>query len=301
MYLDRSIRRIYHPEVVPFDSSRKQSGGMVLLGSITHLIHGLDLNSPFIARRGRCSIIYCDNGSNFVGASNLLSNLDWNLIVSDTALHPIKWKFNPPTASWWGGWWERLIGILKRLLRRVLGRSSLTYEQMTTVLCDSEAIINSRPITYVTDNDAELVPLTPSMFLQDIKVSGVPDCDKADQQSLNQRVKYRQNLQKALRNRFRSEYLGALLQRPERETASAVAVGDVVLIENDNTKRISWPLGKIIEVIPGKDGITRLVKLKTSRGELLRPVQRLYPLEVSATESVLIREKLPSVQWGQFM
>ncbi|XP_055935667.1 uncharacterized protein LOC129965631 [Argiope bruennichi] len=136
----------------------------------------------FIARRGRCSIIYCDNGSNFVGASNLLSNLDWSLIVNDTALHPIKWKFNPPTASWWGGWWERLIGILKRL-RRVLGRSSLTYEQMTTVLCDSEAIINSRPMTYVTDNDAELVPLTPSMFLQDIKVSGVPDCDKADHQS----------------------------------------------------------------------------------------------------------------------
>ncbi|XP_055928014.1 uncharacterized protein LOC129959216 [Argiope bruennichi] len=60
----------------------------------------------FIARRGRCSIIYCDNGSNFVGASNLLSKLDWGLIVSDTALHPIKWKFNPPTASWWGGWWE---------------------------------------------------------------------------------------------------------------------------------------------------------------------------------------------------
>ncbi|XP_055940812.1 uncharacterized protein LOC129971244 [Argiope bruennichi] len=63
----------------------------------------------FIARRGRCSIIYCDNDSNFVGASNLLSKLDWSLIVIDTALHPIKWKFNPPTASWWSG--DRLIGI----------------------------------------------------------------------------------------------------------------------------------------------------------------------------------------------
>lgn len=249
----------------------------------------------FIARRGRCNTIYCDNGSNFVGTANLLSALDWNLIVSDTALHPIKWKFNPPTASWWGGWWERLIGILKRLLRRVLGRSSLTYEQMTTVLCDCEAIINSRPMTYVTDNDAELVPLTPSMFLQDIKVSGVPDFDRVDHQSLNQRVKYRQNLQIALRNRFRSEYLGALLQKPDHCKTASVAVGDVVLIGSDNMKRISWPLGKIIEVMPGKDSVTRLVRLKTERGELLRPIQRLYPLEVSAAESVLIK-KLPSTK-----
>lgn len=113
------------------------------------------------------------NGSNFVGASNLLSKLDWNLIVSDTAFPPSKWKFNPPTASWRGGWWERLIGVQKHQMRRVLGRSSLTYEHTMTVLCNGESVINSRPITYAADNDAELVPLTPSMFLQDIRMSGV--------------------------------------------------------------------------------------------------------------------------------
>ena len=106
--------------------------------------------------REGCSIIYCDHSFNFVGASNLPSSLDWTFLVSDTVLHPIKWKFNPPTGSWWDGWWERLIDI-KKILRRVFRRTSVTHEQMRTILCDCESMINSRPIICISDNDAELV------------------------------------------------------------------------------------------------------------------------------------------------
>ncbi|GBM90897.1 Retrovirus-related Pol polyprotein from transposon 412 [Araneus ventricosus] len=104
------------------------------------------------------------------------STLDWKHVVSD-AVDPIKGKFNPLTASWWGCWWESLIYILKNLLRSGLGGACLTYEEMTTVLCDCGTIIYSQPISYVTDNEAELVPLSPSMFLHDIKAIGVPDYD----------------------------------------------------------------------------------------------------------------------------
>ncbi|XP_055932853.1 uncharacterized protein LOC129962878 [Argiope bruennichi] len=131
----------------------------------------------FISHRGRSKIIHCNNGTNFVGASNALRDLNGKQIIDDTSISPIQWKFNPPTASWWGGWWERLIGILKSLLRRVLGRASLTSEEMITILCDCEAVINSRPLTYVTENDVTLIPLSPSLFLQDIQTSGVPDLD----------------------------------------------------------------------------------------------------------------------------
>ncbi|KFM67093.1 hypothetical protein X975_26725, partial [Stegodyphus mimosarum] len=112
----------------------------------------------FIARRGQSRIIYCDNGTNFVGASNVLRDLNWKQITDDTSIPPIQWKFNPPNASWW----ERLVGILKKLLRRVLGRASLTSEEMTTILCDCEAVNNSCPLTYVTENDATLIPVSPS-------------------------------------------------------------------------------------------------------------------------------------------
>ncbi|GBN04791.1 hypothetical protein AVEN_49291-1 [Araneus ventricosus] len=71
----------------------------------------------FVARRGRCSTIYCENGTNFVGAANLLHGLDWNKIIRHGAINAIEWKFNPPTAAWWGGWWERLIRIMKVYLR----------------------------------------------------------------------------------------------------------------------------------------------------------------------------------------
>ncbi|XP_071042012.1 uncharacterized protein [Parasteatoda tepidariorum] len=72
----------------------------------------------FIARRGRLKIMYSDNGSNFVGTDNLLQLIDWEKIINDASIFRIQWKFNPPTAAWWGGWWERIVQMIKRLLRR---------------------------------------------------------------------------------------------------------------------------------------------------------------------------------------
>ena len=61
----------------------------------------------FVARRGRVSIIYSDNGTNFEGASNALKTVNWNEVMTFSTVQKIKWNFNPPSAPWWGGWWER--------------------------------------------------------------------------------------------------------------------------------------------------------------------------------------------------
>ena len=97
----------------------------------------------FTARRGRTSDVYTDNGKNFVGMGNLLKAINWGRVVEVSNIQKIKWHFSPPTAAWWGGFWERVVGVLKRLLRKVLKRSSLYYEEMCTVLCDCEAVICS--------------------------------------------------------------------------------------------------------------------------------------------------------------
>ncbi|GFU35077.1 bel12-ag transposon polyprotein [Trichonephila clavipes] len=60
--------------------------------------------------------------------------------------------------------------------------------------------------------------------------------------------------------------------------------GDIVLIGTDDKKRLHWLLGRVLELFPGKDGIIRLVKLRTERGDMLRPIQRLYPLEVTSNQ-----------------
>ncbi|GBM61402.1 hypothetical protein AVEN_70764-1 [Araneus ventricosus] len=144
---------------------------------------------------------------------------------------------------------------------------------MSTILCNCEALINSRPLTYVSESE-QLVPISPSSFLQGIKEWSTPDLDAIDHKSLNRRIKYRQHFQKKLRNRFRNEYLGLLVQRTKCRDTRKLAVGDIVLVGADNCKRINWPLGRVTDIIPAKDGIVRLVKIQTSHSKLLRPIQR---------------------------
>lgn len=118
----------------------------------------------FIARHGRPCTIYSDNGTNFTDAANALSKLDWERIAKHSSALQIEWYFNPPAAPWWSGWWERLIGILKTLLRKI-GKASLSYESLNTILCDAEAIINTRPLTYISEDPENLKPLSLSVFL----------------------------------------------------------------------------------------------------------------------------------------
>ncbi|GFS63801.1 integrase catalytic domain-containing protein [Trichonephila clavipes] len=92
----------------------------------------------FIARCGRPRIIYCDNGTNFRGFFNDLAKLDWHKMSRETSTQKIVWKFIPPTAAWWGGWWERLVRIIKELLKRSLGKPILSYEELSTVICECE-------------------------------------------------------------------------------------------------------------------------------------------------------------------
>lgn len=235
----------------------------------------------FIARRGRPAVIYSDNGTNFVGANRALKQIDWSAISASVAVQRIKWKFNPPTAAWWGGWWERLIKMIKQILRKILGQASLNYEELNTVICECEQLMNSRPLTYVSEDTEELTPLTPSMFLQEIRTSGVPDIDILDHTGFNKRVCYRQILREHLRKRFRIEYLGQLRTQTFRHREmKPLSEGDVVLIEDDNKKRSHWLLARVLELYPGRDGYVRVARLKTSSGEMLRPVQRLYNLEI---------------------
>ncbi|OXA50438.1 uncharacterized protein LOC110854180 [Folsomia candida] len=242
----------------------------------------------FVSRRGRPSVIFSDNGTNFEGANNAFAKLDWKEITTTTSVNQIKWKFNPPAGPWWGGWWERVVGMVKVLLRKVLGRASLDYEELMTVLCDCEEIINSRPLTYLSDDPEDLAPLTPALFLNEMRSYGLPEVDDLEANFFNKRYRYRQQLREDIRKRFRDEYLGALVQkgRGKSKRCPEIKLGDIVLLEAVNKKRVEWPLAKVMETYPGPDGIVRVVKLKTKNGELTRPVQRVFPLEVSTQQRI---------------
>ncbi|KAJ8872760.1 hypothetical protein PR048_026376 [Dryococelus australis] len=74
--------------------------------------------------------------------------------------------------------------MVKKLLRRTLGRASLGYEEVYTILCEVESVINSRHLTYLSEDTEDLVPLTHAMFLQDYRPNGVPDINHLEETSL---------------------------------------------------------------------------------------------------------------------
>ncbi|UYV84495.1 hypothetical protein LAZ67_X002373 [Cordylochernes scorpioides] len=251
----------------------------------------------FVARRGCPAVIYSDNGTNLVGLRNELYRVNFG----------VKWKLNPPAAPWWGGWIERIVGLTKKLLRRLLGKRVVNYEEMVTILENCERVINARPLTYIAEDNDDLVPLTPEMFLREPRAEGEIDLNEF-RCNFGKSYEKRKRLLKDFRKRFRSEYLGLLVHHDNRKKQRQLKVEDIVLVEVENRKQINWPMGKITKVFPGTDNVRRLVEVKTKSGFMKRAVQRLFPLEVPSVdveqgdgelkpaEDEIVREKTPGVE-----
>src|SRR5690606_32506220 len=128
---------------------------------------------------GPCAQIISDNAKTFIRASKDIQLLFYkaeksSAITKFMAVHKISWKFNVALAPWWGGFFERLVGSVKFALRKTLGKSALTCDQLITVLCEAEATINSRPLTYVGD-DTDPKPLTPAELFCGRSTISLPD------------------------------------------------------------------------------------------------------------------------------
>ncbi|UYV64929.1 hypothetical protein LAZ67_3002472 [Cordylochernes scorpioides] len=248
-------------------------------------IESFEALKRFICRRGRPGKIYSDNGTNFSKTNELLKRLDWGEIERESSVKRIQWIFIPPSAPWWGGFWERLVRVFKSLLVRMLGFSKLNYVQLETALCEVESIINNRALSYISEDDQDLSPLTPQMFRQTNANNEFPELEKIRVNSFTRKDKILSKLNEELKQRFRKEYLGVLIQRAENKRERCIKERDLVLIGQDNTKRIFWPVGEIIKLYLGKDEVNRVARVKTSTGEWLRPVQRRLPLEISSEET----------------
>ncbi|XP_029670940.1 uncharacterized protein LOC115240111 [Formica exsecta] len=133
------------------------------------------------ARRGLCRSLHNDCGTNFVGADAQLraffaaSNPEQRHIADQLASDRIQLCFNPPAAPHFGGLWEAAVKSLKHHLRRVLGETTLTYEEMSTLLTQIEACLNSRPLQALSDDPDDLAALTPGHFLVGSALNALPE------------------------------------------------------------------------------------------------------------------------------
>ena len=118
------------------------------------------------------------------------------------------------------------------------------------------------------------------MFLTEITESELQDLDLIDSQKLRKRFIYRVKLPQDLRNWFRNEYLGLLKNYSRSPKHSSITKGDLVLVGDNNVKRINWLSAKVMRTVLWRDGKVWVVEVKTQSGMFLQPIQWIYPLEI---------------------
>ncbi|XP_071493377.1 uncharacterized protein [Diadema antillarum] len=235
----------------------------------------------FQARRGAIKEMRSDNGTNFVGAERELRQAieSWNLDQLNNALlqRNIQWTFNPPGGSHHGGVWERQIRTVRQLLFSLTKQQVMSDESLQTLFCEVESIINSRPITRVSDDPNDLEALTPNHLLQ-LKSTPLLPPSVTRQTDIYARRRWRQVQYMAdiFWRRWLKEYLPQLQERQRWVCRNRnIQVGDVVLVVDDTLPRNVWPMGRIQRTIPDREGLVRRVEVKTKTGVYLRPISKL--------------------------
>ncbi|XP_039315440.1 uncharacterized protein LOC113004411 [Solenopsis invicta] len=249
----------------------------------------------FVARRGLPESMYSDNGTTFVGADRemtasfraaLRDPAFLNKIASDS----ISWHFIPPAAPHFGGLWEAGVRSVKHHLRRVVGAHTLTFEELSTLLCGVEACLNSRPLAPLTDSLDDYEPLTPGHFLIGAALTSRPEPSLL---SVNENRLTRWQLVQQLKERFwklwQSDYINTLQQRAKwrRIQLPGIKLGQMVLLRNPLLPPCKWELGRVSQCHPGSDGLTRVVTIKTAFAEYKRPLSKIcvLPVEIDPADS----------------
>ncbi|XP_062704225.1 uncharacterized protein LOC134286608 [Aedes albopictus] len=244
----------------------------------------------FSGRRGIPAHIYCDNGTNFVGAHRELKELrtlfdsqqHQEAVAKACADDRSHFHFIPPRSPTFGGIWEACVKSVKQLLRRILGNAHLTETELQTALIQIEAQLNSRPITPLPVSPSDEMVLTPGHFLIGRPLNAVPDPNlqnvPENRLSRWQRV---QQLTQHFWNRWHREYLSTLQNR-YRWTSEMdnLVVGSIVALMDERYPPQKWLLGRILSVHPGADGLVRVATVKTASGITQRAIGKLCLLPV---------------------
>ncbi|XP_055856002.1 uncharacterized protein LOC129919180 [Episyrphus balteatus] len=200
----------------------------------------------FFAQRGYSSSIYSDCASTFAGANAVLK-ADFAAYrkqleegARSVSCHGVSWHFIPPGSSNFGGMWEAGVKSMKHHLRRTIGDATLTFEEFYTVLKQIEAVLNSRPLSALSDDPDDLTALTPGHFLVG----------------------------------------GPITATPEPDLIEVKTVGDLVLVRDERLPPTQWPLGRVLEVHTGEDNLVRVATIRTQSSIYKRAISKLVVLPI---------------------
>jgi hypothetical protein len=262
----------------------------------------------FVARRGTPDTILTDNALQFGKAARVLRGI-WGKKVGEEILEgltvtfstkEIKWKNIPEGSPWVGGFYERLVGLVKRVIKKTLWRTTATDDQLVTLVANIEGIINTRPLLAGTGESPEdYKMLTPAdMVAPDGHLDFPPRDDTEEEDpdyspSAEAGKDYKEMYAKGVRklNQFwkvwNTHYLQELRATQQchhkakrGEIPRRPRLGEVVLVK-ETTPRSSWKMGKVERLYEGEDGEIRFVRLKLPSGHhTKRGIKDLVPLEL---------------------
>ena len=263
----------------------------------------------FISRRNLPGHIYSDNGSNFIGARNQMQELykflslpsTQNSVKDALLAQRVEWHFIPDRAPHFGGIWEAGVKAAKHCLKRTVGTTMLSFEELSTVFCQAEACLNSRPyLPQDSHSPAGEMPLTPGHFLTGRPLGVYPEYPEEPNLTLSNRWSLCRSMVQHFWEIWQKHYLQSL-QRSQKwhRDKPNIKKEDLVMVLEESSLQSTWKMGKVTEVFPGGDGLVRTAKVLVKTAErpaytkhrpvnpkdiliktshYLRPITKLAPL-----------------------
>ena len=207
--------------------------------------------------------------------------MDQDKIKHSMSNKGIKWHFNPPRVSHFGGFIEALIKSAKRAIAAVLSNADITDEELLTAFTGAEGLLNSRPLTYQSADPKDEPVLTPNHFLHG-QAGGQLAPEVVDEIDFHPRRHWLrlQQLIKGFWQRWLCEFLPTLnARRKWTEENKNLTVGEVVLCLEPGLPRGKWPLGRIEQIHSGPDAHVRVAHVRIGGNVYVRPITKLCPLE----------------------
>ena len=244
----------------------------------------------FTSRRPGLRKFVSDNGTNFVATNVILRQQLENFrrqSVVPLATRGIEWEFIPPGMPSYGGCWERVVGLFKRMIASLGRAKAHRFDAFSTAIISMESVLNRRPLCTLTSSPDDLEPLTPNHILHPATFAHssatiIPDGVFSDADALQSNWKRAQVNINAAKKLFFDQYLPILQERRKwAQAKTQLAVGDVVLLVDEAKKRHNWSLARVTEV-EGSD-LVRRVHVKNSEGKDLRlDRNKVVKLELSS-------------------
>ena len=262
---------------------------LVSRGVMVDLLYSADTEGVLRSLRkltaiyGAGSIYYSDNASYYKKASielkNFMSSIDWPQIRKEVSKKwNAQWLFATAASPFRNATSERLVRTVKESLAKIIKKNSLTFQELSTTLLEISSFINNRPIGFLTsDSEDDMKPISPSLLILGREIECLGEYQGKDPDLLelyNHRTK---TVTDFLKN-WTALYLQNLSPTKKwlAKNPYQIKEGMILFIKDENRMKDLWNKGRVTKIIRSQtDNVPRTIELKTIKGKIIRPIQKL--------------------------